>query len=120
MAKGGPPGAEIEWFEHLPCAMTVCDRNYKILYMNELAARAAAEDGGRALIGKNLLDCHPPEAQKRLKEVMASGLPNVYTVEKGRVKKMVFQGQWKERERARGLVELVFELPERVPHHNRE
>jgi hypothetical protein len=66
-----------------------------ILYMNDKAADVNKEEGGKALIGKNLMDCHPPEAQKKLKEVMVSGRPYAFTVEKKGVRKLVYQGQWK-------------------------
>ena len=72
----------LEWFDQLPCAVTVCGKDYTILYMNDRSAQVNADDGGKALIGKNLMDCHPPEAQTKLKEVMASGRPNVYTTER--------------------------------------
>jgi transcriptional regulator with PAS, ATPase and Fis domain len=109
-------GSLNEWLEQIPCAVTVCDRNYKILYMNELEAKYNAEDGGKALIGKNLMDCHPPKAQKKLKEVMVSGKPNVYTIEKNGTKKMIYQCHWKRRGRVSGLVQLTFVLPKDVPH----
>jgi PAS domain-containing protein len=105
----------LEWFEHLPCAVTVCDKNYKILYMNDRAAEVSSKDGGKALVGKNLMDCHPPEAQEKLKKVMASGRPHVYTIEKKGAKKLVYQGHWK-RGRAGGLVEFSFELPSDMPN----
>lgn len=101
----------LEWFEQLPCAMTVCDKNYTILYMNDKAAEASSKEGGKALIGKNLMDCHPPEAQEKLKKVMASGRPNVYTTEKRGVKKLVYQCHWRRRGRVAGLVEFSLELP---------
>ena len=110
----------IQWFEKLPCAVTVCDRGYTILYMNDKAAEGAAKDGGRALVGKTLMDCHPPKAQRKLKQVMASRRPNVYTVEKKGVKKVVLQAQWKERGRVGGLVEIYFERPSRMPNRRRD
>lgn len=84
--------------------------------MNDVAAEATAEDGGRASIGKNLLDCHPPEAQKRLREVVASETPNVCTVEKKRTRKIVFHGHRKRSGKVGGIVELVFALSKKVPH----
>jgi len=119
MSPTGGLGKGLDWFEELPCSITMCDRRYRILYMNDSAAEATASDGGKALIGKNLLDCHPPEAQKKLKRVMASGRPDVYTVEKKGVKEMVYHCHWKKGGRVGGLVELVFVLPDTVPHHIR-
>jgi hypothetical protein len=104
------------WFEDLPCSVTVCDKRYKILYLNGRSAEVNASDGGKTLVGKNLLDCHPPDARAKLVKVMASGKPNVYTTEKKGVKKVIFQGHWKKRGRVAGLVEITFELPRHTPH----
>jgi len=104
------------WLEQLPCSLTVCDTEYTVLYLNDRSAEINAVDGGKALVGKNLLDCHPPEAREKLKEVMASGRPNIYTVEKNGVRKMVYQAHWRQGARVAGLVEITFELPGEVPH----
>lgn len=106
----------LEWFEELPCAVTVCDTNFTVLYLNSRAAEVNAKDGGKALIGRNLIDCHPPEAQEKLRKVWRSGRPNVYTIERNGVRKMVYQATWKKRGRPAGLVEITFELPPEVPH----
>lgn len=109
------PG-HLQWFEELPCTLTICDRNYTILYMNGKAAEVNMEAGGKALIGKNLMDCHPLRAQKKLKRVMVSDRPNVYTTERKGVKKLVYQCHWKNRKGIGGLVELSFELPSDIPN----
>ncbi|MGA7476123.1 MAG: PAS domain-containing protein [Thermoplasmata archaeon] len=106
----------LEWFEQLPCSVTVCDKDYTILYLNDRSAELNASDGGKSLVGKNLIDCHPPEAAAKLKEVMASGKPNVYTIEKKGMKKVIFQAHWKKKGRLAGLVEITFELPRDMPH----
>jgi len=107
---------EMVWFEQLPCSVTVCDTTYKILYLNERSAEVNAADGGKSLIGKNLLDCHPPEAREKLLRVMAAGKPNVYTIEKKGVRKIVYQAHWRRDGAPAGLVEITFELPEGMPH----
>ncbi len=101
----------LEWFKQLPCAVTICNKNYRSLYMNDKAAEVNSKEGGKDLVGKNLMDCHPPEAQDRLKNVTASGRPNVYTTERRGAKKLVYQCHWKKRGRVGGLLELSFELP---------
>jgi transcriptional regulator with PAS, ATPase and Fis domain len=110
---------DFEWFENLPCAITVCDRNYRILYMNDKTAEVNKEDGGKALIGKNLMDCHPPEAQKKLREVMVSSRPFAFIVERKGVKKMAYQSHWMKNGCVGGLVELYFELPRGIPNRKR-
>jgi len=106
----------LPWFEELPCSVTVCDARYTILYLNKRSAEVNAKDGGKALVGKNLLDCHPPEAQTKLRRVMESGTPNLYTIEKQGVRKMIYQAHWRKGGRPAGLVEITFELPNEIPH----
>jgi DUF438 domain-containing protein len=106
----------LTWLEELPCAVTVCDENYRILYLNRRSAEVNARDGGKALIGRNMLECHPPEAREKLERVMASGRPNIYTIEKNGVRKMIYQAHWREDGKVRGLLEVTFELPSEIPH----
>jgi len=111
--------SRIEWFEEIPCSVIVCDRKYKILYMNEKAAEDHADDGGRGLVGKDLMKCHPPDAQAKLREVLVSGRPNVYTTREKMRKKLIYQCQWKKEGEVSGVVQLVVELPRDMPHHAR-
>lgn len=106
----------LEWFEELPCSVTVCDTSYTVVYLNRRSAEVNAKDGGKSLIGRSLLDCHPPEAREKLLKVMASGHPNVYTIEKNGVRKMIYQCHWRRGGEVAGLVEISFELPAPVPH----
>jgi len=107
---------DLVWFERLPCSVTVCARDYTILYLNQRSAEVNAADGGKKLVGKNLLDCHPPRAAAKLRRVMASDRPNIYTIEKHGVRKIIYQAPWKRAGRRAGLVEITFELPKKVPH----
>jgi hypothetical protein len=104
------------WFDQLPCAITVCGADYTILYLNARSAEVNAADGGRSLVGQDLRKCHPREAKAKLRAVMAADRPNVYTVEKGGVRKVVFQAHWRRAGRKAGLVEVTFELPPDAPH----
>lgn len=110
----------MEWFEHLPCALTVCDRDYKILYLNKAAAEVNAESGGKALIGRSLLDCHPQRARRMLRRVMASGKPHVFTTERRGVKKMVYEAHWQNDGEVGGMVEVYFRLPRKVRNLGRD
>ncbi|HTT44579.1 MAG TPA: PAS domain-containing protein [Thermoplasmata archaeon] len=106
----------LEWFDEMPCSVTVCGSDYTILYMNDRSAEVNASDGGKSLVGKNMLDCHPPKARRKLLRVMASGRPNIYTIEKKGRQKMIYQAHWRRRGRVAGLVEITFEIPKRLPH----
>ena len=108
------------WANELGAALTVCDREGRILDMNDRAAKTFAKDGGRELVGKNLLDCHPEPARTKLKGMLESGRSNCYTIEKQGVRKLIYQAPWFEKGEYRGFVELSFEIPEMMPHFVRK
>ncbi|MBP1623452.1 MAG: fold domain protein [Acidobacteria bacterium] len=119
------PGEEFEmssvdWFEDFPGSIVVCDPNGIILKMNEKAAEAYEESGGKKLIGKNLLDCHPEPARSKVKAMLETGSLNIYTIEKNGVRKMIYQAPWHKDNRKGGLVELAFEIPPDMPHFIRK
>jgi len=105
-----------DWIKEFPGAITVCDRDGIILDMNDRAAQAFADDGGRALIGRNVLDCHPEPARAKLRGLLESGTPNVYTIEKKGAHKLIYQAPWYENGEYRGFVELSLEIPAAMPH----
>ncbi len=108
------------WVREFPGAVTVCDRDGLILEMNDRSAEVFASDGGRALLGRNVLDCHPEPARTKLAEMLAAGRTNVYTIEKKGVKKFIFQAPWRRDGEPAGLVEMVLELPPEMPHFVRD
>ncbi|HMA47831.1 MAG TPA: PAS domain-containing protein, partial [Frankiaceae bacterium] len=59
------------WVREFPGAVTVCDRDGVVLEMNDKSAEVFAGDGGRALVGRNLLDCHPEPARSKLAAMLA-------------------------------------------------
>lgn len=108
------------WIEEFPAAVTVCDSDGIILAMNARSAETFQKSGGKALIGSNLLDCHPEPARTKLREMLASGKKNVYTIEKHGIKKLIYQSPWYEDGQYRGFVELALELPAAMPHFVRD
>jgi PAS domain-containing protein len=111
---------QLDWVRELPAGVTVCDREGVILAMNAKAAETFAASGGAELIGSNLLDCHPEPSRTKLRELLAGARANVYTIEKGGVRKLIYQTPWYVEGRYRGLVELALELPETMPHFQRD
>jgi PAS domain-containing protein len=112
--------APFAWLNGIEVAATVCDCQGVCLYMNERAAQVFAKDGGRALIGTNLLDCHPEPARSRFAEQLASPAPNSYTIEKAGVRKLIHQIPWYRDGIFSGVVELSLVLPETLPHFVRD
>ncbi|MBE3071457.1 MAG: diguanylate cyclase [Acidobacteria bacterium] len=112
--------AEQEWVRAFPGAITVCDVEGVILEMNERAVQTFENSGGRALVGRNLLDCHPEPSRSKVAALLASGQRNVYTIEKHGVKTLIYQAPWYRNGRLAGLVELSLEIPAEMPHFVRE
>jgi hypothetical protein len=105
-----------DWIKEFPGAVTVCDPQGVILEMNGRAIQVFAADGGAALIGTNVLACHPEPARTKLKAMMAEGRTNVYTIEKKGLKKLIYQSPWTEGGVYRGFVELALEIPFEMRH----
>lgn len=107
------------WVRDFPAAITVCDPTGIILEMNARAIETFAADGGAALIGRNVLDCHPEPSRTQLAGLLASGQTNAYTIEKNGVRKLIYQSPWYEDGAYRGFVELSLVIPETMPHRVR-
>jgi len=112
--------SENSWVKEFPGAITVCDPDGIILEMNDRAAKSYKDDGGFALIGKNVLDCHPEPARLKIKSLMEERQPNVYTVEKNGVKKLIYQSPWYKNGEYAGFLELTLEIPFEMPHFVRD
>ena len=52
-------------------AVVLCDLNHTVIYMNPAAGERYAKQGGMALVGRSLLDCHPPQANEMIEKVVA-------------------------------------------------
>lgn len=104
------------WTKEFPVAITVCNTEGTILEMNDRSAGIFAKDGGRELVGGNVLDCHPAPARSKLKKILDEQLINCYTIEKNGVRKLIYQAPWYEGEQYMGMVELAIELPGEIPH----
>ena len=109
-----------DWSEEFPAAVTVCDERGVILSMNRAAGEVFRKDGGRGLVGRSLLDCHPEPARSLLAGMLKNPRANTYTVEKGKVRKLIHQAPWYRGGRCAGLVELSIVLPEGMAHHVRK
>ena len=105
------------WYEDMNCAVTVCDKEGIIIYQNKPARELYASHGN--LVGKNLFPCHNPHSQEIIRRLLSEGSTNAYTIEKGGLKKMIYQTAWREDGRVAGLVEISMVIPEDMPHYVR-
>ena len=108
------------WIKEFSGAITVCDEQGVILYMNDKACETFKNDGGRDLIGKNLLDCHPEPSRSKLAGMLKNQTSNVYSIEKNNVKKIIYQTPWFENGAYKGFVEFSLEIPLKMPHFIRK
>ncbi len=108
--------SEHDWIKEFPAAVTVCDPNGILLELNDKSAKTFEKDGGYALIGRNMLDCHPEPARVKTERLLAAREKNVYTIEKNGVKKIIFQSPWFKNGEYAGFVELSLEVPFEMPH----
>lgn len=106
-----------QWAEGLNCAVTICDREGMILYMNRKAKETFASHGD--LIGKNLFDCHSPESAEKIRHMLDTGESNAYTISKQGMRKMIYQTPWRKDDAIAGMVEISMVIPETMPHYIR-
>lgn len=109
--------SDIEWAEQMNCAVTVCDAEGVILYMNERARATFAKHGD--LIGKNLFPCHNEASQQKIRHMLATGESNAYTISKAGQRKMIYQTPWRKNGEIAGMVEISMVIPEDMPHYIR-
>ena len=105
-----------QWVEEFPGEITVCDSMGKILELNRNAAESFRTQGGKKLIGSNLMDCHPAPARSKLRRLMKNRQTNVYTVTKGRTREIVLQVPWYQRKKYRGFVEVSVKIRGKIPN----
>ncbi|MBW8325962.1 MAG: hypothetical protein K0M50_14450 [Prolixibacteraceae bacterium] len=110
----------MNWTDGFLGAITVCDREGIVVYMNDRSKKQFDKDGGESLVGKSLIDCHPEPARTFLKKMLVEPITNSYTIEKNGIHKMIHQTPWIEKGEFKGVVEISFEIPMELPHHNRK
>ena len=106
--------------KEVPMEIAICDKDGVILYMNDVALEIFAPDGGKALIGTNLLDCHPEPSRSKLVDMLKEEKVNTYTTERQGKKKIIHQTPWYENGEYKGLVEISFSLPANMAHFKRD
>lgn len=110
---------EVNWAERLNCAVTVCDKEGTVLYMNERARQTFASHGD--MRGRSLLPCHSDRSRSIIASMLAEGHSNAYTIEKGGLRKMIYQSPWRDESgEIAGLVEISMVIPAEMPHYKRD
>ena len=76
------------------CAITVCDLDGVVTYQNT-------------------------RSREIINRLIANGENNSYTIQKGALRKLIYQTPWYESGDVAGLVEFSLEIPEEMPHYVR-
>ncbi len=110
---------QFAWVEELPVAITVTDEHGTIIAMNARSRETFAADGGGALVGRSVFDCHPEPARARTLELCERREANHYTIAKRGRRKIIHQLPWTRDGRFAGFVEISIPIPEELPHFDR-
>ena len=102
--------------KELSFAITVCDTEAIILYMNDRSISTFQKYGGADIIGTNLFDYHHGTSGVKLRELLDTQTKNAYTIEKNGIKKMIYQSPWLKDGEFAGLIELSLEIPMEMEH----
>mgnify|MGYP004539588895 CR=1 FL=1 len=51
-------------------AIVICNLQHEIIYMNPAAVANYKKSGGEKLIGQNIMDCHNPQSQEKIEQVV--------------------------------------------------
>lgn len=109
-----------DWAMGLNCAITACDADARIIYMNRLS-RDTFASGTADLIGRSLFDCHSPRSAEIIRNLLATGGVNCYTITKQGRRKMIYQSAWRTPDGTiGGLVEISMVIPADMPHYDRD
>lgn len=112
------PAELLHWADGIQCAVTICDNEGKILYMNDKSRETFARHGD--IIGHDLYSYHPEHAQRQIRHMLATGETNAYTITKNGRKKIIYQTPWTRDGQIAGLVEISISLPVDMPHYDRD
>lgn len=104
----------MKWVKKAPLAITVTDREGRIIEANEKAREVFKKFGD--FIGKNLSECHNEISRTKIKDMFEKRYINAYTIEKEGVKKLIYQFPWEDDNGFAGYVELSLGIPQNMPH----
>lgn len=106
---------ELDFFKTINGSITVSDTEGNVLYMNDKAAEVFG-----SMVGKNMMGCHKASSQETIGRLIANAETNVYTIEKGDVKKIIYQTPWYKDGVVAGLIEFSLVIPFEMPHYVRK
>lgn len=110
----------MDWENQFNGSVIVCDKELNIIFLNDKAKMLFDENERNNAVRRNLLDCHNEESKKKILEIKATLKPNIYTIEKAGIKKLIYQSPLIKYNKFDGIIELSLEIPNAIPHFKRE
>ena len=107
-----------DWAEDIEGAVTVCDAEGVVMYMNKRSRETFNKDG-RSMVGQSLMPCHNERSQAIIRDMLEQNKPHCYTITKHGQRKLIYQTPWRKGGEVKGLVEFSFVLPDEMPHYDR-
>ena len=104
----------LDFFKEINVSITISDTEGNVVYMNDKAKSVFSD-----MVGKNMMACHKQSSQDTIKRLIDEKATNVYTIQKGDVKKMIYQTPWFVDGEIKGLIEYSIILPDEMPHYVR-
>lgn len=103
-----------DFFKEINVSITVSDTEGNVVYMNDKSKSVFSD-----MVGKNMMACHKQSSQETIKRLISDKATNVYTIQKGEVKKLIYQTPWYVDGEIKGLIEYSIILPDEMPHYVR-
>ncbi len=103
-----------DWTNEMDAAITICDKEANIVYMNEKSANDFAKYGGYDLIGRSLFDCHIPTSNEKIRDMLQTPRKHSYINRKNDKMKVIHQTPWMNNGQHLGIIEISFELPDNI------
>ena len=102
----------MEFIEYQNVSITVCNKEAKVIYQNDTSQKNFG-----SVIGNSLFDCHQEKSSEKIRDLLANGGTNAYTISKNGIKKLIYQTVWKnEQNQIQGLIEYSMIIPEQMQH----
>ena len=108
------------WVDGVKVAITATAADGTITEMNPRSVETFAADGGAALIGRSVFDCHPEPALTKTRRLYETQRANHYTIRKNGQRKIIHQVPWFEDGTFGGFVEISIPIPDDLPHFDRD
>lgn len=105
---------DYDYFNTIAGSITVSDLQGRVVYMNDKAKEVFGNK-----VGVSMMGCHNDNSKQIIERLIAEKQTHSYTIEKGDVKKIIYQTPWYKDGEIAGLIEFSFVIPHEMPHYIR-